>query len=195
VRSVLDHAWAEVEHELVYKSGAQFPAEFERRFAAVAGAFEILEREFVSLREAADALIDKYVGEFAAGRHKSVQLDGASLSAALDCLQPHGRTWRQDGRSGAQYPPITTVKAALEAVGITTYANLAAAVRTQGVRAKLEAFASLVGTTPDEVSHLAVCSVILGVKDHGILDLYLPDVAESQPFLDLFDRRGQTNPS
>ena len=38
VRSLLDHAWASIEHEIVYKSGITYPEAFQRRFASLAGA-------------------------------------------------------------------------------------------------------------------------------------------------------------
>lgn len=60
------------------------PTEFKRRFAAVSGAFEILEREFVLLGEAADNLIDLNCADYRAGRTKSVAFDGASLTAAVE---------------------------------------------------------------------------------------------------------------
>ena len=41
VRSLLEHVWAEIEHQVVYKSGAEFPDGFKRRFAALAGVLEL----------------------------------------------------------------------------------------------------------------------------------------------------------
>src|SRR5262249_53462344 len=45
IRSVLEHAWAEIEHEVVYKSGIIYPPLIKRRFARIAGAIELLEDE------------------------------------------------------------------------------------------------------------------------------------------------------
>ncbi|MGN6718869.1 MAG: hypothetical protein ACTHLX_15920 [Candidatus Binatia bacterium] len=35
VRSILEHAWAEIEHSIMYKSGIDFSDEDHRMFAAV----------------------------------------------------------------------------------------------------------------------------------------------------------------
>jgi hypothetical protein len=46
VRSLLEHAWAEIEHEIVYKSGITQPDAVRRRFAALAGSLELFDSEF-----------------------------------------------------------------------------------------------------------------------------------------------------
>jgi len=50
VRTILQHAWAEIEHEVVYKSSEDIPFELRRRFASLAGLLEIADREFESLK-------------------------------------------------------------------------------------------------------------------------------------------------
>src|SRR5439155_19155749 len=49
VRSILQHSWAEIEHEVVYKSGVAYPQSFKRAFSALAGTLEILDKQFESL--------------------------------------------------------------------------------------------------------------------------------------------------
>ncbi|TQM83202.1 ppGpp synthetase/RelA/SpoT-type nucleotidyltransferase [Saccharothrix saharensis] len=51
VRSILQHAWAEIEHDLGYKSTFQLPSEVKRRFSRLAGLLEIADSEFQSLRD------------------------------------------------------------------------------------------------------------------------------------------------
>jgi putative GTP pyrophosphokinase len=50
VRTILQHAWAEIEHDIVYKSPGEIPFRARRRFACLAGLLEIADREFESLR-------------------------------------------------------------------------------------------------------------------------------------------------
>jgi GTP pyrophosphokinase len=50
VRTILQHAWAEIEHDIVYKSPGEIPFRVRRRFACLAGLLEIADREFESLR-------------------------------------------------------------------------------------------------------------------------------------------------
>ena len=51
VRTILQHAWAEIEHDIVYKSTGEIPFRVRRRFACLAGLLEIADREFESLRQ------------------------------------------------------------------------------------------------------------------------------------------------
>jgi len=51
VRSLLQHTWAEIEHDLGYKSGVEVPSLIRRRFSLVAGLLEIADREFRGIRD------------------------------------------------------------------------------------------------------------------------------------------------
>jgi ppGpp synthetase/RelA/SpoT-type nucleotidyltranferase len=51
VRTILQHAWAEMEHDIQYKSDQQIPNELKRRFVALAGLIEIADREFESIQK------------------------------------------------------------------------------------------------------------------------------------------------
>jgi ppGpp synthetase/RelA/SpoT-type nucleotidyltranferase len=50
IRSILQHAWAEIEHDLQYKSKEAIPRDLRRRFARLAGLLEIADAEFMGLR-------------------------------------------------------------------------------------------------------------------------------------------------
>ncbi len=50
VRSILQHAWAEIEHDLGYKSSSGVPAPLRRKFARIAGLLELADEEFSSIR-------------------------------------------------------------------------------------------------------------------------------------------------
>ena len=52
VRTILQHAWAEIEHDIQYKSTTTIPAEIHRRFMALAGMLEIADREFQAIQDA-----------------------------------------------------------------------------------------------------------------------------------------------
>lgn len=51
IRTVLQHAWAEIEHDLGYKSKFGVPKTIVRDFSRVAGLLEIADNEFRSLRD------------------------------------------------------------------------------------------------------------------------------------------------
>lgn len=52
IRTILQHAWAEIEHDLGYKSEASIPVELRRRFSRVASLLELADAEFSSIRSA-----------------------------------------------------------------------------------------------------------------------------------------------
>lgn len=57
VRTVLQHAWAEIEHDRSYKLAGVLPSQLKRRLHLIAGLLELADREFSSLTEE----IEKYV--------------------------------------------------------------------------------------------------------------------------------------
>ncbi len=55
IRSILQHAWAEIEHDLGYKYPESIPQPVRRRFSRLAGLLEIADEEFVGLRRTMEA--------------------------------------------------------------------------------------------------------------------------------------------
>lgn len=54
IRSLLQHAWAEIEHDLAYKQPARQSYAARRRFSRLAGLLEMADQEFERLRDSAD---------------------------------------------------------------------------------------------------------------------------------------------
>lgn len=51
IRSILQHAWAEIEHDLGYKSKLEIPSQIRRRFTRIAGLLEVADSEFIDIKE------------------------------------------------------------------------------------------------------------------------------------------------
>lgn len=80
LRSVLQHAWAEVEHGLGYKAHYEVPAPFRRRLARVAGLLELADAEFLELRRSKERY-DAEMRDLEALASEEVALDAQSLQA------------------------------------------------------------------------------------------------------------------
>lgn len=81
VRSILQHAWAEIEHDLGYKSEAGIPRILRRRFARVAGLLELADAEFDAIRADIAQYADS-VGAQIARNPEQVAIDLTSLISA-----------------------------------------------------------------------------------------------------------------
>lgn len=81
VRSLLQHAWAEVEHGLGYKPES-VPEGQARGFAGLAGMFEVADKEFMRMREELREHAETVEVEMES-EPESVSIDRASLTAFL----------------------------------------------------------------------------------------------------------------
>lgn len=82
VRSVLQHAWAEMEHDLGYKGSTALPREQKRRFSRLAGMLELADDEFCRLRDELAQYRQQVTNELNRGA-KDVELNAESLAAFL----------------------------------------------------------------------------------------------------------------
>jgi ppGpp synthetase/RelA/SpoT-type nucleotidyltranferase len=59
VRTVLQHAWAEIEHDVQYKTVSELPRTLRKKFSSLAGLLEIADREFQSIRDEDNSLRER----------------------------------------------------------------------------------------------------------------------------------------
>jgi ppGpp synthetase/RelA/SpoT-type nucleotidyltranferase len=181
VRSILEHAWAEIEHEIVYKSGTNYPDEMLRRFAAIAGTLELIEREFLGLRTEKDGLIEDYRHRYERGMDKSEKLDTARMLGLLESEWPKNLSWRQAETSGKPFPPKLEERCvfALSKVGITQASKLLRVFRAKSIRRALNSFASAEVLSKDNVSHVAIVLLAVAIRNKKTFRAYFPSMADS----------------
>lgn len=51
IRSILQHAWAEIEHDLGYKSSIEIPVEIRRNFSRISSLLELADLEFIRIKQ------------------------------------------------------------------------------------------------------------------------------------------------
>lgn len=84
VRTILQDAWAEIEHDIQYKSTTSIPREIRRRIMALAGLLELADREFQEIQEEDEALKGKARNKVESGDLGGVQITPDALKLFLD---------------------------------------------------------------------------------------------------------------
>ncbi|MEU7673857.1 hypothetical protein AB0C42_03470 [Micromonospora taraxaci] len=84
VRTILQHAWAEIEHDIQYKALEALPAQIKRRFAALAGLIEIADREFQAIEDENKAIEVKARQNVDLGKLDEVEITPDAVRAYLD---------------------------------------------------------------------------------------------------------------
>lgn len=82
VRSILQHTWAEIEHDTGYKTDIEIPKHIRRRFSRLAGLLELADQEFMGIRDALVAYSEDVTLQV---EHVSeARLDGPAEEVSLD---------------------------------------------------------------------------------------------------------------
>lgn len=84
VRSLLQHAWAEIEHDRSYKFAGVLPKEIQRKFYLVAGALELMDQEFCALSQEIDRYGAHVKEQAAQGQLEGIAIDSTSLLQFLN---------------------------------------------------------------------------------------------------------------
>jgi len=84
VRSLLQHAWAEIEHDRSYKFSGVLPKEIERKFYLVAGTLELMDQEFCALSREIDQYAAHVKKKTAQGDFEDIEIDSTSLLQFLN---------------------------------------------------------------------------------------------------------------
>lgn len=84
VRTILQHAWAEIEHDIEYKTSITIPKTIKRRFLALAGMLEIADREFQSIQNENEELKSHSRKLVKSGKLDEIEITADSLKTYLD---------------------------------------------------------------------------------------------------------------
>jgi len=93
VRTILQHAWAEIEHDIQYRSTTTIPVEIRRRFMVLAGMLELADREFQAVHNL-DRELTEHASEMVrlSGDLTGVEITPKALKLFLD--KRLGDDWR-----------------------------------------------------------------------------------------------------
>lgn len=92
VRTILQHAWAEIEHDIQYKSVDTIPTSIRRRFMSLAGMLEVADREFQAVQDDDHRIRQEARKSVQEGKFEEVEITPDALKTYLDRkLGPDGR--------------------------------------------------------------------------------------------------------
>jgi ppGpp synthetase/RelA/SpoT-type nucleotidyltranferase len=129
VRTVMQHAWAAVDHKVRFK-GKELPVELQRRLFRLSALLEVADEQFAALQGASDEVVLRYEDSVARG-DLDIALGPLSLRAYLDQTGAT-ETWEQRALAVGFVPParalsrdmfdqsVDELLAHLQSVGITT---------------------------------------------------------------------------
>ena len=84
VRTILQHAWAEIEHDIQYHSSIAIPVEIRRRFMVLAGMLELADREFQAIQNQDQDLATRASKMVLRGDLNGVEITPKALKLFLD---------------------------------------------------------------------------------------------------------------
>jgi putative GTP pyrophosphokinase len=84
VRTILQHAWAEIEHDIQYKEVEIIPSTIRRRFLSLAGFLEIADREFQAIQDDDEKLRTQARQSVQEGKLEQVEITPDALKTYLN---------------------------------------------------------------------------------------------------------------
>ena len=84
VRTILQHAWAEIEHDIQYKSPIKITSTIRRRFMALASLLEIADREFQAIQDDDEKLKEQARTSVEEGVFDQIEITANALQSYLD---------------------------------------------------------------------------------------------------------------
>jgi hypothetical protein len=174
IRSLLEHSWAEIEHGVVYKAGADLSDQVRRRFASLAGAMELLEGEFESLTRESSDLANKAKAEMSEPAFGRQTLDVPRFIAILETYRSEGRSFRsvlQPSIPGIE----TRIVLALRRCGIRTCSSLSWSLVDNRLLKVIGKYSAIQLVQAKEVAHLAVALLLIGIHSRPMLETFFPD--------------------
>ena len=131
MRTILQHAWANMNHDTGYKSGVEVPVEYHRNMNRLAGMLELVDEQFSRIRTEINDYRRQVQSLVASGRLEEVPLDGDSYRSFLNLGPFDALNRRIASLNQAEIQDVTLMPylAVFKALGFKTLGDLADLIR------------------------------------------------------------------
>ena len=131
MRTVLQHAWANMNHDTGYKSGVEIPSVYMRNLSRLAGMLELVDDEFSRIRRELSDYRRNVQKLVASGNLDEVLLDGDSFRSYLQIGPFDALTKRIASINQAEIQPVdlSTFLPLFKAMGFKTLGDVAALIK------------------------------------------------------------------
>ena len=83
IRTVLQHSWASISHQLMYKKNYEIPKELERKLYQLAGLFELADEQFLNIKHQHNSLKERIKNEITT-ETENIEINLLTLKYALE---------------------------------------------------------------------------------------------------------------
>ncbi|MBR4756141.1 MAG: hypothetical protein IK076_04300 [Bacteroidales bacterium] len=131
IRTLLQHAWANMSHDTGYKSGVEIPRRYMRSMSRLAGMLELVDDEFSKIRSELTDYRRRVKALVASGNLADVPLDGDTFRSYLE-LNPFNQLNKRIAsvnQAEIHEVPLMPYLAVFKALGFNTLGDVAALVK------------------------------------------------------------------
>jgi len=131
MRTILQHAWANMNHDTGYKSGVEVPRRYFRNMSRLAGMLELIDDEFSKIRSELTDYRRKVQALVASGNLDEVALDGDAFRSYLN-LKPFANLNKRIAsvnQAEIQEVPLMPYLAVFKGLGFKTLGDVAKLIK------------------------------------------------------------------
>jgi len=131
MRTLLQHAWANMNHDTGYKSGVEIPRQYMRNMSRLAGMLELVDEEFSKIRNELTDYRRRVQALVRSGNLDEVSIDGDTFRSYLD-LKPFDQLNKRIAamnQAEIQEVPLMPYLPVFKGMGLKTLGDIAAIIK------------------------------------------------------------------
>lgn len=131
MRTLLQHAWANMDHDTGYKSGVEIPKRYMRSMSRLAGLLELVDDEFSKIRIELTDYRRRVQALVRSGNLNEVPIDGDTFRSYLE-LNPFGQLNKRIAsmnQAEIQNDPLMPYLTVFKSLGLSTLGDIAQVIK------------------------------------------------------------------